>query len=157
MPISIQPTRRTVLVGSAAGAAGLALAACTSSGSSSNSASGRTSASASNPASNAASGDGGTTLAALDSVNVGEAISVKLPNGKPGIVARPTDSTAVAFSAICTHMGCTVAPAGKELHCPCHGSRYNATTGAVIQGPAPRALAAVPVHIADGQVVTGAS
>jgi Rieske Fe-S protein len=63
----------------------------------------------------------------------------------------------VAFSAICTHMGCTVAPAGSELHCPCHGSRYNALTGAVLQGPAPRALPSVPVHVAGGKVVEGSA
>jgi Rieske Fe-S protein len=59
---------------------------------------------------------------------------VNLPDGDPAIVARPTANTAVAFSAKCTHMGCTVQPAGSELHCPCHGSKYNALTGAVIQG-----------------------
>ena len=40
-------------------------------------------------------------------------------DGSPAIVARPTATTAVAFSAICTHEGCTVNPAGSELDCPC--------------------------------------
>ena len=174
MDVRLTPTRRTVLLGTA-GAAGLAaLAACsssggttaagasTSSGAASTSGSASTDSTAAAPASDSAagapsSGSGGTTLVSLDSIKVGEAVSVKLPDGKPGIVARPTDTTAVAFSAICTHMGCTVAPAGQELDCPCHGSVYNATTGAVIKGPAPKPLPAVAVHVSGGQVVTGSA
>ena len=41
-----------------------------------------------------------------------------------------------AHSTICTHQGCTVGEAGKQLDCPCHGSVYDAQTGAVINGPA---------------------
>jgi Rieske Fe-S protein len=52
-------------------------------------------------------------------------------------------------------MGCTVKPAGKQLHCPCHGSVYDAVTGHVIHGPAPRALSPVAVEVVDGEVVTG--
>jgi Rieske Fe-S protein len=51
-------------------------------------------------------------------------------------------------------MGCTVLPAGKQLHCPCHGSIYSASTGAVLRGPAPRPLPRVPVRVDNGNVVT---
>ncbi len=169
MDVPPTATRRAVLVGTA-GAAGLAaLAACSSSGGTSAAGSSVTSPAGTSSSQDAASsarlrsssagssGPSGTTLVALDSIKVGEAVSVKLPDGKPGIVARPTDTTAVAFSAICTHMGCTVAPAGKELDCPCHGSVYNATTGVVIKGPAPKPLPPVAVHVAGGQVVTGSA
>lgn len=97
----------------------------------------------------------GTALVTLDAVPVGGAVSAKGAKGEPLIVARPAADRAVAFSAICTHMGCTVAPAGKELHCPCHGSVYQATTGRNVGGPAPRPLPEVPVHVAAGKVVTG--
>ncbi len=130
-------SRRAVLAAGAAGAGAVALAAC---GSSSKKA-------AEQPAGNA-------PLAKLADIEVGKCVSATLPGGKPAIVARPTADTAVAFSAKCTHMGCTVAPAGAELHCPCHGSVYNATTGSVIHGPAPKALAKIDVHIANGEVVT---
>ena len=43
--------------------------------------------------------------------------------------------------------------AARELHCPCHGSVYDAFTGAVIQGPAPAPLPRVATHIVDGYVV----
>ena len=41
-----------------------------------------------------------------------------------------------AHSTVCTHMGCSVGAAGKQLDCPCHGSVFDAQTGAVVNGPA---------------------
>ncbi len=96
---------------------------------------------------------GGKALVALSKVPVAGAVAATDANGKPIIVAQPTAGTAVAFSAICTHKGCTVEVAGAELDCLCHGSKYNALTGMVIKGPAPKALASVPVTVKDGNVV----
>ena len=143
-------SRRSALIVGASGAGALALAACAS-GSSGGSGSGGSGSGGGATAATTSGGD--TTLAALDSITVGEAVSAKLSDGSKVIVARPTTTTAACFSAICTHEGCTVQPAGKQLHCPCHGSVYNAVTGAVISGPAPRPLPAVPVHVANGNVV----
>lgn len=62
----------------------------------------------------------------------------------------------VAFTAICTHMGGTVAPAtGLQLKCPCHGSTYDAATGKNTGGPAPAPLAAVPVTVEGYSIVSG--
>lgn len=167
-------SRRTVLTASAAGLSTMAVAACSSSsknnspGTSAGSSSDQPPASSAAPSSSSAgsptsagtvasaSTAGGAALVSLASIKVGEAAAVKLPDGKPGIVARPTATTAVAFSALCTHQQCTVKPAGKELHCPCHGSKYNALTGAVLHGPAPSPLPKVEVHVASGNVVAGA-
>lgn len=96
----------------------------------------------------------GTELAALDDVPVGGAISVELPGGEPVIVARPTEDTVVAFSAICTHQGCTVKPEATEIRCPCHGSTYD-LAGENTGGPAPSPLPPVDVTVADGLVVMG--
>jgi Rieske Fe-S protein len=140
-------SRRAVLAAGAFGAGAVALAACSSS-----SKPGATQPAGTQPAGSqpAASGN---DLVKLADVEVGKCVAVKLPDGKPGIVSRPTQDTAVAFSAKCTHMGCTVAPAGSELHCPCHGSKYNALTGAVLQGPAPLPLAKIDVQVVSGEVV----
>jgi cytochrome b6-f complex iron-sulfur subunit len=152
-------SRRQLVMAAGAGTGALALAACSGgSGSSSSASSGAAGASSSGSSGGSAeAGSGGTVLATLADVPVGSAIAAKDPSGKPIVVAQPSAGKAVAFSAICTHMGCAVAPAGHELHCPCHGSRYNATTGAVLQGPAPNPLPSVPVHVADGKVVAGSA
>jgi nitrite reductase/ring-hydroxylating ferredoxin subunit len=105
------------------------------------------------PATTGPSAAGATPLIALADVPVGSAASATTADGKPVIVSQPTEGTAVAFSAICTHRGCTVAPAGSELKCPCHGSVYKASDGSNVSGPAPRPLDKVAVKVVDGQVV----
>ena len=151
------PTRRDVLVAAGLGAGALTLAACggssTPAAAPAPAASGTTS--AGSAAGSAAAAPGGNTLVALSKVPVGGAVAASDANGKPIIVAQPSAGKVVAFSAICTHMGCTVKVAGAELDCPCHGSKYNALTGAVINGPAPAPLPPVTVEISGADVVAG--
>jgi len=64
----------------------------------------------------------------------------------------------VAYSKICTHVGCPVALYEQTTHhilCPCHQSTFEATTGAtVIFGPAPRPLPQLPLTVdAQGYLV----
>jgi len=94
-------------------------------------------------------------LAKLADVPVGGAVSAKAADGSPIIIAQPTQGTAVAFSAKCTHKGCTVAPSGDKLNCPCHGSVFEALTGKNIGGPAPSPLVPVTVTVKGGDVVAG--
>ena len=108
------------------------------------------------PPKTAAAADGGTAaLAKLKDVPVGHAIAASGPEGQPIVIARPKTGKVVAFSAICTHQGCTVAPAGKQLNCPCHGSVFDAFTGKVLAGPAPSPLPAVAVKVSGANVVAG--
>ena len=132
-----RPTRRTVLACAPACAAA-ALAGC---GDDAPSAGARE-----------AVGEPGAPLVPLSEVPVGGAVSVEGTSG-PLVVAQPSSGEAVAFSAICTHQGCTVVPDGEQLRCPCHGSVYEAATGDNVSGPAPRPLDEVPVQVTDGQVV----
>ena len=64
-----------------------------------------------------------------------------------------------AFSDICTHRGCELHEgkivAGTQVQCPCHGARFDMTTGKVLGGPAPEALKTVPVTVQDGKLVLG--
>ncbi len=150
MPRAI-PSRRDVLVAAGLGAGALTLAAC---GSSSTTAAAPSSSSvAAAPAASGGSTPTGNALVALSKVPVGGAVATTDANGQPIIVAQPSAGKVVAFSAICTHQGCTVAVAGADLDCPCHGSKFDALTGAVIVGPAPTSLPAVPVQVTDGNVV----
>lgn len=68
-------------------------------------------------------------------------LDVKPTNGStfPVSVTRVKGSV-IVVSAICTHEGCQVEGSGSALACPCHGSRFNAVTGAVTAGPANSAL-----------------
>jgi rieske iron-sulfur protein len=63
----------------------------------------------------------------------------------------------VAYTAICPHTGCDVTDwlaEAKLLECPCHMSQYNpGADGALVAGPAPRALPSLPLKIADGKLV----
>ena len=69
------------------------------------------------------------------------------------VVTQPTAGEFKAFTAVCTHQGCLVASvADGVITCPCHGSTFSAADGAVISGPAPSPLAAVPVTVSGTQI-----
>lgn len=85
----------------------------------------------------------GTAIGPARDVPVGQAASFTDPaSGDPSVVIRPRSGTFVAFDAVCPHAGCTVGydPAQKVIICPCHGSQFNASTGAVEVGPATAGL-----------------
>jgi cytochrome b6-f complex iron-sulfur subunit len=144
--------RRTLLTASAGVAGVVVLAGC------GNAASSGTAGSGTGAGNGAGSGGGNSStptpdgLAAVSSIPVGGAVSAT-SGGAAIVIARPTTRKVVAFSAVCTHMGCTVVPQGDTYVCPCHGSTYDAATGAVISGPAPAPLAAFPVKVVQGEVV----
>ena len=66
----------------------------------------------------------------------------------------------VAYSGVCTHENCPVSMWKEEeklLFCSCHGSQYDPrNSAAVVGGPAPRRLAALPVKLVDGIVTVAA-
>jgi Rieske Fe-S protein len=69
------------------------------------------------------------------------------------VVTQPKAGEFKAFSAICTHKGCTVAGvANGTITCPCHGSTYDAATGAVTGGPAPAPLPGKTVTVSGGSL-----
>jgi Rieske Fe-S protein len=73
-----------------------------------------------------------------------------------GVTAERAADGIVAYSAICPHAGCEVSVWVAELkifECSCHYSHYNPRdAAAVLDGPTPRALAALPLKIVDGQL-----
>ncbi len=57
------------------------------------------------------------------------------------VVTQPQAGTFKAFSAVCTHQGCTVSKvASGTIDCPCHGSKFAIADGSVVDGPASRPL-----------------
>ncbi|MEV7544286.1 Rieske (2Fe-2S) protein [Streptomyces sp. NPDC089915] len=143
MSASQPAARRTVLKGAAALAgtvgAGASLAACSTGG---------------------GGGAGGPAvpkepveLGAVTEVPVGGA---KLFREQKVVVSCPAEGQYKAFSAQCTHAGCVLDKIDKgEGNCPCHGSRFDVTTGKVLQGPAAEPLPAVPVKAENGKLIAG--
>jgi Rieske Fe-S protein len=71
--------------------------------------------------------------------SVGNAALVQTSSGNY-LVARVSQDTFNAMTAVCTHEACTVTRfQSGTFQCPCHGSEYN-TNGGVTKGPAPTAL-----------------
>jgi Rieske Fe-S protein len=144
----------------AVGAAGVVVGGATLAGCGKDSGSGSGAPAATTPAgSRAPAGTtdppgGGQALAKVSDIPAGGSLKVNGADGKPVILFRNGD-TVTAHSAICTHMGCTVNTKGAELDCPCHGSKYNAQTGAVLNGPAPSPLPEIKVTVSGGSVVAG--
>ena len=73
---------------------------------------------------------------------------------EPGQLKAPTNlnwtvDNIVAYSKICTHVGCPAAlyeQTTQRILCPCHQSTFDATHGAqVLFGPAPRPLPQLPI------------
>jgi Rieske Fe-S protein len=58
------------------------------------------------------------------------------------IVYKDEQSKLHTYSAVCTHLGCILKlnPPEESFDCPCHGSRFSALTGKVINGPANKPL-----------------
>jgi thiosulfate dehydrogenase [quinone] large subunit len=97
----------------------------------------------------------GKLLAASTAVSLGGAAGFTDPfTGLPAYCVQPKSGDFLGFSAVCTHEGCTVqfVKSVEEFQCPCHGSRFSAATGAVLQGPAAAPLPSIEIKLADGNL-----
>ena len=139
-------SRRTVLGALGGGATATVLAACGGSGDGADGGDGGDGSADAAPAPSK-----GTTLVATADVPVGSGVILK---DEKIVVTQPAEGTFKAFSAVCTHQGCTVGKVSDgEIECPCHGSKYSAEDGSVINGPAQDPLAAVEVKVKGDEVV----
>ncbi|MGW7268113.1 Rieske (2Fe-2S) protein [Streptomyces sp. NPDC054842] len=138
--------RRTVLV---TGAAAL-LAGCTKYGDE-----GGDSTPESSSAESSKGGDapGGEELARTTDIPVGGG---KIFKEQKIVVTQPEEGDFKAFSAICTHSGCTVGSVSDgTINCPCHGSKFRVEDASVADGPAPRPLPAEKITVTGDSIRRG--
>lgn len=97
----------------------------------------------------------------LESKEVGPENELKPNSGlvfqfgnEPALLIRTPDGQLRAFTAICTHLGCTVNydSSSKVIWCPCHNGAYD-LHGRNISGPPPRPLTEYKVNLRNGQIV----
>jgi len=99
----------------------------------------------------------------LPSVQI--ALAADLQPGQVKLFRYPTqDDTALlirlstgefaAYKQRCTHLSCPVhfAAQRNRLECPCHNGAFDATTGAVLEGPPPRPLPRIVLRIDEGKI-----
>ena len=153
-------TRRGVLAGvglvglagviTACGAGGLSSVPAESTAASSAPAESTAASSAAASSAAASSAAAANALAATSAIPVG---SGTVFSGPKVVVTQPTAGEFKAFSAVCTHMGCIVSQVSNgTIDCPCHGSQYNMTTGAVVAGPAPSPLPAKQIKVSGDSI-----
>ncbi|MFD0690568.1 Rieske (2Fe-2S) protein [Actinomadura fibrosa] len=142
-------SRRGLLIGvGLAGVAGLA-AACGGSDDDS-SGDGGSAGGQSSSGSGGGGGAGGKELGSASEIPVGGG---KVFESEKVVVCQPTQGQFTAFSATCTHRGCSVGSvSGGTINCPCHGSKFKITDGSVVTPPAKEPLAAKKVTVTGGKI-----
>ncbi|RZU28512.1 nitrite reductase/ring-hydroxylating ferredoxin subunit [Streptomyces sp. BK022] len=147
-------TRRTLL---ATGAATLAVCCvgCGDDGDGS-SASASTSPGGESASASASASSGSGDGQALGSVSEIPEGGGKIFAAQKVVVTQPEKGRYKAFSAICTHQGCTLNKvADGTVDCPCHGSRFRISDGSVAHGPATEPLPAKEIMVHGNTVHLG--
>lgn len=67
----------------------------------------------------------------------------------PYILIRTEEDEYYAYEQKCTHLSCAVyyKPGTLKIECPCHNGWFDVKTGEVLQGPPPRPLKKLEVHV----------
>lgn len=73
---------------------------------------------------------------------------------RPGLLIRTPTGELRAFSAVCTHLACTVQYRAEDsrIWCACHNGFFD-LNGTNVQGPPPRPLDAFDVNVRGDQIV----
>ena len=93
----------------------------------------------------------GTPLGSVADIPVGGGV---IYTAEKVVVTQPVKGVFKAFSAVCTHVGCICNKvASGTIDCPCHGSEFRISDGAVVTGPAPSPLPARTISVSDGKIL----
>lgn len=93
-------------------------------------------------------------IAAVADVPVGG--SYKATSGKTTLMlSQPKKGEFHAFSAVCTHQGCTLDADNENFHCPCHSSEFSGQDGSVLGGPAQDSLKEYKVTVDGDRLKVG--
>jgi Rieske Fe-S protein len=136
-------TRRSVLAAAGAASAAVTLAACGS---------GESSGGDENAGGDGGSEGGGAKGELGDAADIPEGGGMIFKEQKV-VVTRPSGSDYKAFSAVCTHKGCSVSEVkGGTINCPCHDSKFDISDGSVKGGPATKPLPPAKVSVKGGKI-----
>jgi Rieske Fe-S protein len=93
----------------------------------------------------------GTLLGLVNDIPVGGG---KVFMSQKVVVTQPAKGVFKAFSAVCTHVGCVCnVVSNGTINCPCHGSEFKISDGAVVTGPAPAPLPGRTIAVSDGKIL----
>lgn len=105
------------------------------------------------PAGTPAGDAGGEALGPISGVPVGGGTVFK---DQKIVVTQPTKGEFLAFSAVCTHQGCTVGEVKDgTINCPCHGSKFSIEDGGVVAGPAQKSLPKETITVEGKEIRLG--
>lgn len=98
---------------------------------------------------------GGVQRIKKDEIPSGRSKDIVL-NNIPVIVINIPQKGYVAYSKVCTHLGCIVQfePEKRVFICPCHAGTFD-INGNVISGPPPRPLTKIPLRIEGEEIIIG--
>jgi Rieske Fe-S protein len=146
---SVPAASRRVMLAGAGAACAAALAGCARYSAGNGVGGGQSSPSSSEPGGS----DGSRVLATTAEIPVGGG---KILAAKEIVITQPRAGSFDAFTAICTHLGCTVnTVASGTIDCPCHGSKFSISDGSVVNGPATVPLARINIKV-QGNSITQA-
>ena len=101
------------------------------------------------------------TEAAVNEVSGGKVQDLKPNSGKiirfgskPALLVRTSETEWKAFSAVCTHLNCTVQyrDSTSQIWCACHNGTYD-LNGHVVSGPPPNPLEEYVVNLRGDDVI----